>query len=134
MPTLLYALLFCLAFIENIPCVYKREMYLSDLCMILIFLPNVLNLCQHFCNDGIENAIVNLYGELQVFLNVIIGIVCIRNGTKSTSRMLAFILISYAITGLTTGLVAISNPNVSKAITADTESASYLFFPPDECR
>ena len=125
MQTFLYTAI-ALTYIEIDDYKKKKKEYLI---IVLIFGVSILQMIRYLFAGNISTLPTYIYGEMQTFLYTAIALTYIEiDDYEKNKKLLAYILIAYFITGLTTGLVSLSNPNTVRAITADSGSELYESF------
>lgn len=132
MPSAVYLTLFALTAIMELSFllgVNTRINYLNHFEMLLIYLPFFLQTVIYSFDGNYNRVPTYLYGFFQSVLNTVIAMDYLENGDLfKNKKLLTFVIIAYMITGLTTGLVAINNPNVARTITANASSELYYSF------
>ncbi|MEE0945219.1 MAG: hypothetical protein U0M42_00140 [Acutalibacteraceae bacterium] len=115
MPSVVYLGVFAATFVFGLCISTKGEKQNFTLSMLPVFLTSVLACIRYVTLGNISGMFVYVYGELQIYLYGIIAVwYIVKNRPERAKFIFNFMLVCYAITGVTTYIGCIKYPQASR--------------------
>ena len=130
MPSVVYLGVFAVTFVFGFTISNDGERKNFTLSMLPLFLVSILACIRYVTLGNVSGMFVYIYGELQIYLYGIIAVwYIVKNKPERAKFVFNFMLICYAVTGITTYIGCINYPQASRimATLSTTDSLHQLY-------